>query len=169
MTTLSASAANKGASTEREEAAEALRLNLAAAIGDSAPVKRDGDEVTVTIPGDVIFDALSVDVLPSGSAILKSVAEAVKDSGELIRVVGHTDDIPVGPSHRVYWRSNWELSSERAGAIVRYLQWGPGIKPERMEAVGRAHYDPAVKGRDEKSRARNRRVELVIIQPPASP
>ncbi|PLX42831.1 MAG: hypothetical protein C0608_01840 [Deltaproteobacteria bacterium] len=150
---------------KREEIAEALREKLANAVGDSALVSRSGDRVTVTIPGDLLFDELSVDVLPSGSAVVKKVAELLKDGSERISIVGHTDDVPVGPSHRVYWRSNWELSAERAGALVRYLQWGPGISPERLEAVGRAHYDPISKGGDEEAKAKNRRVELVITQP----
>jgi len=65
------------------------------------------------------------------------------------------------PIANAKYESNWELSSARAGAVVRYFA-ERGIAPHRLAAVGRADTQPLVAGDDASSRARNRRVTIFV-------
>ena len=78
-----------------------------------------------------------------------------------IRIEGNTDDIPLENS---IYPSNWELSSARACAIVRYLSERFKIKPDLFTAVGYGETRPIVKNNSEKNRAKNRRVEIIVVR-----
>ncbi len=76
-----------------------------------------------------------------------------------IQVEGHTDDIPISTA---FYPSNWELSSARASSVVRLFSEN-GVAPERLVAIGYADNRPVVPNTDAASRARNRRVTVLII------
>jgi chemotaxis protein MotB len=75
-----------------------------------------------------------------------------------ISVEGHTDNIPLG-KNMIGAYTNWELSSHRAAAAVRYLQ-SSGIDPKRMQVVGFGEYRPVADNMTEEGRAENRRIEI---------
>jgi chemotaxis protein MotB len=105
---------------------------------------------------------------PPGRAELSSAARLVMLSlaGELhgttdtIRVEGHTDDVPIRTSR---FGSNWELSTARATSVVQFLIEEGGVEPERLSAAGYAEYHPRVANDTPANRARNRRVDVVVI------
>ena len=78
-----------------------------------------------------------------------------------IRVEGHTDNVPI---HGNNFRSNWQLSSERATRIVELLSSRHGDSPLRYSAIGYAEYRPLATNKTETGRAENRRVEIVILK-----
>ena len=121
--------------------------------------------LAVRVLDKLMFKPASDEMLPGGKAILDKVAEAVKDDDANIRVEGHTDDLPISAKLKERWFSNWELSSARAGAVVRYLQWGHGIDPTRLETAGMGSYRPIAPNDTEKNRKLNRRVEIILTQP----
>lgn len=106
---------------------------------------------------------------PSGNAILKPGFEAVMDkiTGSIkqakgnIRVAGHTDDIPITTSS---YRSNWELSSSRAVTVAHYILDEKGIAPNRIAVEGYADTKPLVPNDSAENRAKNRRVEVILVQ-----
>ncbi len=105
---------------------------------------------------------------PSGSAVLnvgfgpamKKIIEVVKRSRGKIVVAGHTDDVPITTE---WYRSNWELSSARAVTVAHELLRG-GVDPKRMVVSGYADTHPLVPNTNAKNRARNRRVEILLLQ-----
>jgi chemotaxis protein MotB len=82
-----------------------------------------------------------------------------------ISVEGHTDNIPIGSQRQDVWPTNWELSSVRAVAAVRYLE-SQGIASERLSASGLSYYRPLASNDTEEGRAQNRRIEIILKQPP---
>ena len=76
----------------------------------------------------------------------------------MLQIDGHTDSIPINTPQ---FRSNWELSTARAIAVLRVLE-ANGIPPNRLVAAGHAEYKPLVPGTDPVSRAKNRRIELKL-------
>jgi chemotaxis protein MotB len=91
------------------------------------------------------------------------VGDVVNDlKRKKLRIVGHTDSVPIGEELRWKYPSNWELSAHRAAAVVRFLQNQCRVDPEHMEAVGRSCYHPVSSNKTPRGRARNRRVEIVI-------
>jgi chemotaxis protein MotB len=75
--------------------------------------------------------------------------------------VGHTDDRAINTA---MFPSNWELSLVRASRVARYLIDAGGIDPARFMVTGRGEYDPASANSDGRSRALNRRVEIIITR-----
>jgi len=75
-------------------------------------------------------------------------------------VEGHTDNEPIKYSG---WRSNWELSSGRALAVVHYLIDKRNLEPDRIRAVGFGEFQPVASNDAPEGRRQNRRVEIVIL------
>jgi chemotaxis protein MotB len=84
----------------------------------------------------------------------------VRSSSNAIRVEGHTDNVPI---RTVKYDSNWELSTARASAVVAYLVKNVGIDASRLSAAGYGEFHPRGPNATEADRARNRRVDLVIL------
>src|SRR5690606_4463250 len=78
-----------------------------------------------------------------------------------IQVQGHTDNLPIKTGR---FRSNWDLSSMRAVSVAHELMRGDNISQDRFEVTGFADTRPLVPNDNEANRARNRRVEIVIMQ-----
>ena len=75
-----------------------------------------------------------------------------------IRVEGHTDNIPLGVGE---FASNWELSTARATAVLRYFVDGGTLAPERIHAAGFAEFRPIADNGAAEGRAQNRRADVV--------
>jgi chemotaxis protein MotB len=117
----------------------------------------------------VLFDSGKADVSAAGHQSLDDLAAAVIDLEReippeipwILRIDGHTDKHPISGNGQ--FKSNWELSSARAIAVVQYLM-SKGIPPDRLAAAGFAEYQPIDPGDDEEALARNRRIELKLTE-----
>jgi chemotaxis protein MotB len=86
--------------------------------------------------------------------------EIPADIAWVLRVDGHTD---IDPIQSAAFRSNWELSSARAIAVVEYLI-GAGVQPNHLVAAGFGEHQPIDPGTTEESKSRNRRIELKLTE-----
>ena len=128
-------------------------------------VRRYKDMLTVDVAEQLFFDSGRAALKDSGKKVLKEVADAMKDyADKAIRVVGHTDDVPISKAAQKVFPSNWELSAARATTVVRFLQEA-GIAPERLIATGRAEYAPVAPNDSPEGRQKNRRIEITLIDP----
>jgi chemotaxis protein MotB len=121
-----------------------------------------GDRIVLTVDTRFLFDRGQADLTESGRAMLDGLAAALADSEGLIRIEGHTCDLPVAPQSR--WRSNWWLSTARALTVLESLE-GRGLSGNRLSATGYGEHVPIAPNDGEVNRARNRRVEFVIEKP----
>ncbi|GAD55311.1 flagellar motor rotation protein MotB [Limimaricola cinnabarinus LL-001] len=97
------------------------------------------------------------------AALLRRIAAEIPPGIDwVIRVDGHTDDIPIRGGGR--YRDNWELSQARALSVVRYMSEEEGIPPGRLAANGFGEYQPLDPGDTAQARARNRRIELKLTE-----
>ena len=127
-------------------------------------VRRYQDMLTVEVAEQLFFDSGRAALKDSGKAVLKKVADALKSyEDKAIRVVGHTDNVPIAKAYQKVFPSNWELSSARATTVVRFLQEA-GIEPERLVATGRAEYAPVAPNDSEAGRQKNRRIEITLVE-----
>jgi chemotaxis protein MotB len=123
-------------------------------------VRQYKDMLTVEVAEQLFFDSGRAALKDSGKAVLGKVGEALKGyEDKIIRVVGHTDNVPIATSQ---FPSNWELSAARATTVVRFLQ-ASGIPPERMTASGRGEYSPIAPNDDADGRRKNRRIEITLV------
>lgn len=115
--------------------------------------------VEIGIDAKILFNVGDARLLPDSSPVLNQIAQALSEhaTGDIL-VEGHTDSLPIANAK---YESNWELSSARAGSVVRYLT-ERGVAPHRLAAIGRADTQPLVAGDDAASRARNRRVTIFV-------
>jgi chemotaxis protein MotB len=115
--------------------------------------------VEIEINAKILFRSGEAHLIQDSDAVLNQVATALKEhSAQQILVEGHTDSVPISTTK---YESNWELSSARAGSLVRFLV-DRGIEPHRLAAIGRADNIPAVMGDDSLARAANRRVVIIV-------
>ena len=127
-------------------------------------VMRRGETIEV-LSTDLYFESGSAQLTPEGVEKLKSIAATLKREypDRIIRVEGYTDDKPIGDKLKVQFPSNWELSTGRASAVVRHLQWTHGISPERFEVVGFGPYQPIATNETADGRRENRRVRIAVL------
>jgi chemotaxis protein MotB len=121
-------------------------------------------KLTVNILDRVLFASGEGELKPEGEKVLAQLAGVLtQHTNRQIYVIGHTDNVPirVGPYSR--YSSNWELSTARATAAVRYLSEKAGVNPGQMAAVGYGEYHPIAENSTSEGRARNRRIAIVIV------
>jgi len=126
-------------------------------------------QLTVSVLDKILFKSGRADILPAGQAVLEKVARVLVQTDDMIRVEGHTDNVPISQRLKEKYYSNWELSAARAASVVRYFQLGEHkIDPLRLEAVGFAEYRPLAPNDSDANKQRNRRVEIVLtaVKPP---
>jgi len=115
--------------------------------------------VSIEINANVLFAAGQAELEPQSLAVLRAVAEHLRNEPFNLEITGHTDDVPIRNS---VFASNWELSAVRASSVVRLLA-DSGIAPVRLFAIGREASQPIASNETAEGRARNRRVELMIL------
>jgi chemotaxis protein MotB len=122
-------------------------------------VRRTNNWVEVEVRSDILFPSGSAVVSPAALPVLEQIAAAVKGLPNLLRVEGHTDNVPVrsGP-----YRSNWELSAGRAASVV-HLFTENGVDPSRLSVVAYGEQRPLKVNATPEGRNANRRVLIVIL------
>ncbi len=117
-------------------------------------------QIVLALGTDILFDTGKTEIKPDGKVALGEVAEALRGvTGRRFQVAGHTDTLPIKTKE---FPSNWELSAARAVAVVKLLV-EKGVKSDAVSAAGYAEYDPAQGNATDKGRAKNRRIEIVIV------
>jgi chemotaxis protein MotB len=121
-------------------------------------------KLTVNILDRVMFDSGEAQLKPDGEAVLRKVATILAQHAELkIHVVGHTDNVPIKASARSRFGSNWELSTARATAAVRFLAEQCAVDSRRLGAVGYGEFRPVADNATLEGRAKNRRIVITIL------
>ncbi len=120
--------------------------------------------LTVDVAEQIFFTSGSAKLKKGGQDVLRKVGAAlIGYQDKIIRVVGHTDNIPLGKAGQAIFPSNWELSVIRATNVVRFLQDECKIPPERLVASGRGEYEPVAPNDTPEGRQKNRRIEIMLI------
>ncbi len=125
-------------------------------------LKPDDSGLLMRISSGVMFKPGSAVLTKEAIPVLDKVIKIMTDHNFDLVVRGHTDDILTSPTT---YPSNWELSSARAAAAVRYILENSSISPFRLKAVGYADTRPLVPNTTEANRKMNRRVEFYFKHP----
>ena len=139
---------------------------LREALGDRADMRIVGDRFV--FQSEVLFASGSAELGPEGQTQLREFARSLRevasqippDVNWILRVDGHTDRVPIRGAP---FRNNWELSVERALAVVEFLV-REGIPAERLAAAGFGEYQPLDPADDEIAYRRNRRIEFKLTE-----
>jgi chemotaxis protein MotB len=136
-------------------------------LGNRPDIRIVGDRFV--FQAEVFFDSGQAVLRPEGRAELDKLASALLELEKkippeinwVLRVDGHTDVRPVSATSP--FKSNWELSAERAISVVQYLI-GKGISPQRLVAAGFGEFQPIDPGTTDEAYSRNRRIELKLTE-----
>jgi chemotaxis protein MotB len=121
-------------------------------------------KLTMKVAEELFFDTGKAEIKPDGKSVLLRIGKILKKIPEKnIRIEGHTDNVRIVSTLRLKYPTNWELGSARATTVVRFLQDEVGIDPLRLSAVSFGEYRPVATNRTERGRAKNRRIEIVLI------
>jgi len=136
-------------------------------LGGRSDIRIVGDRFV--FPSEVLFTSGSADLNEQGktemlkvaNALLRIGSEIPDDINWVLRIDGHTDNIPLSGTGRI--RDNWELSSNRATSVVRFFI-EEGIPANRLVSAGFGEYQPLEDADTDEARAKNRRIELKLTE-----
>ncbi len=124
-------------------------------------VENLGQQIVIRIRENGSFSAGSAFLQPQFVPVVRKLGELLNDIPGKVEITGHSDNVQV--SNELY-RSNWDLSAQRAVAVAEELRKARGFDEKRMRVIGRAATQPISEEDTERSRAQNRRVEIAILQ-----
>jgi chemotaxis protein MotB len=163
--TASEQSSTSQAAANQEEVSERMRKvsqELEKQIVDGAiQVELLGQQITIRIRENGSFSAGSAFLQPQFVPILRKIGTLLADMPGDIEVSGHSDSQKI--SNELY-RSNWDLSSQRAVAVAEELIRAVGFDQSRMSVVGKADTAPITDGDEAENRSRSRRVDISINQ-----
>lgn len=127
-------------------------------------VDRVPEGIAIRISDTLLFPSGRARLDAASTKVIARIEKIVAALPNQLRIEGHTDDLPpTGP----FYRDNWELSTARALAVLNELR-DLGIAPDRLAAAGYSGYRPLIPNSNDAARARNRRVDILILYPNAT-
>jgi flagellar motor protein MotB len=126
---------------------------------DGMDIRRRGNETVINLPSDVFFASGSATLNGAGEKSMAKIADYIRKNhpGGLIRVEGHSDSDPIRRT-KAKFHCNWELSFQRAHAVMHYLVEKGQVDPHHLVCEAYGEFQPQNPG----DKAKNRRVEIVI-------
>lgn len=127
-------------------------------IEDDVQLEVEKEGVSIQISTPLLFDPARARIREDSDELLTRLSKALSDIDTQIMVEGHTDNVPISSEQ---FPSNWELSSARAMAVLKYLA-ARGVPQDRLAAVGYGEFQPIDTNETVVGRRRNRRVEIFV-------
>ncbi|HEY3353409.1 MAG TPA: OmpA family protein [Polyangia bacterium] len=150
--------------SEAKEQNDRLLEKLRADLGASGvEVTAAGGKIMLTMVDTILFGTGEAELTAPGRELLRGLGGTLKQTRHLIQVNGHTDDVPIKSELKHRFPTNWELSAARAINVARFLQDAVGVAPARLMPVGYGSYRPLAANRTARGRARNRRIEVLLV------
>jgi chemotaxis protein MotB len=115
----------------------------------------------ISIQDSVLFASGDATVMRGVSPVLDLIAETLSDIDNKIKIVGHTDNVPIKNSR---YRSNWDLSAMRAINVMQFLVDKGNLEQERLLIQGNGEYSPKYSNSTKEGRAKNRRVDIIVVR-----
>lgn len=126
---------------------------------EGVEVVRTAEGIAFRVLGGVLFASGRAEISDQGKQTLSRLLQTLRSEGKRIRIDGHTDDTPITHSK---WGSNLRLSAERSLAVADFLI-ANGVAADKVGIAGYGEHRPAIEGRDEAARQKNRRVEILML------
>ena len=127
-------------------------------IEDDVQLEVTKEGVSIKISSPLLFDPATARIKSASNDLLTRLSKALGDIDTQIQVEGHTDNVPISSEQ---FPSNWELSSARATAVLKFLA-SRGVPQNRLAAVGYGEFRPIDTNDTVAGRRKNRRVEIFV-------
>lgn len=147
------------------DADDALWKQIQQIIGNTGSLRelelrRETRGLVISMPEAGAFPAGRAELSADAQKVMRDLAVVLRSAGSPVRVEGHTDDVPI---HNASFASNWELSTARATEVVQFLVDQGGVPASRLSAAGFGEFKPRSPNTSAAARAKNRRVDLIIL------
>ncbi|AXY01719.1 flagellar motor protein MotB [Vibrio alfacsensis] len=153
---------SESTSQEMETLMESIKKALEREIEQGAiDVENLGQQIVIRMREKGAFPEGSAFLQPKFRPLVRQIAELVKDVPGIVRISGHTDNQKIDSE---LYRSNWDLSSQRAVSVAQEMEKVRGFSHQRLRVRGMADTEPLVPNDSDANRALNRRVEISIMQ-----
>lgn len=128
---------------------------------DTVEIKEDTRGVIIQLRDSVLFESGKADIKENSLPILDKLSNLISSvPNNSIVVEGHTDNVPIS---NYKYETNWELSTARASSVLRYFVETKKMAPARFTAAGYGEYKPIAANDSDENRAKNRRVNIVVV------
>lgn len=121
-------------------------------------IKRGNDTIILRINNSILFTKGTATISPTAYPMLRSLADIIRPLPMRLRIEGHTDNTPISKEKI----GNWNLSVDRAVAVMRFFKKSDLLPLDRMAAIGYGPDRPIVPNTSEENMAKNRRVDFVL-------
>lgn len=128
---------------------------------DLVKIREEDAGVILQIGDNIMFDTADARLKGESKKVLDVVSSLIPKINNEIMIQGHTDNRPIKSSQ---YESNWELSTARAFAVLKYFINDKHLDPKRFSATGYGEYRPIVENSSEENMEINRRVDILIVQ-----
>jgi chemotaxis protein MotB len=122
--------------------------------------------LVITLEEKAFFASGDDAIYPNAYPSIERVAKIIAELPNAVRLEGHTDSIPI---YTARFKNNWELSTARSIALLQLFEMKYGLDSKRFAVAGYAQNLPVASNETEEGRARNRRVEIVILDRQSAP
>jgi chemotaxis protein MotB len=146
----------------QEEMLQSLKKEVEAG---EVTISRLADRLSVKILDKILFASGEATISARGQDVLKRVGKVLAQShnkDRVVRIEGHTDNVPIGPKIKDKFATNWELSTARATTVVRFLTESAKLPPTAFEAAGLGEHRPIASNATPQGRYQNRRIEIIL-------
>lgn len=120
-------------------------------------------ELRISVQEEILFGSGSVALSENGKEFLRKFSSRVQKDNFEIFIEGHTDSVGIGAPLRKRYPTNWDLGAARAVQVVRFMHEKLSVRPQRLGAASFSWYRPVTEGNTPEERAKNRRIEIVLV------
>ena len=128
-------------------------------IEEQVQVSTTENGIAIRILETIMFDLGKAELKSTAYPVLNKIAELIRSWPNRVRIEGHTDDLPIKTAE---FRSNWDLSADRALNVIYYFKNVVGIDVKKMVCQGHGENNPVVPNDSDQNRVKNRRVEIFM-------
>ena len=146
---------------EQDAASRVTKLMKKQGLSEYTSVEINEKQIKITLTVPVLFGSGDAELTNFAKKALSGVAKILTSVDNKTIIEGHTDNIPIAKGK---YKSNWELSIARAYSVIEYFSEEKKIDPARFIAAGYGEFRPVAGNDTRENRAKNRRIEMVMIR-----
>lgn len=127
---------------------------------DIAQIKTDERGVIIELNDKILFESGKSELIPESREVLDKISGLLATLDNTFIIEGHTDNVPI---NNYRFNDNWDLSSSRANSVIRYFTQVKGLDVNKFNSAAYGEFKPLVDNSTEENRAKNRRVNILIV------
>ena len=128
---------------------------------DEIKIREEDRGIVLELDESILFDPGKANIKKSSLPVLDTIAKIIQETNNEIVAEGNTDNVPINNTE---YKSNWELSTDRALNIVGYLIEKKNINPNRISIKGYGEFNPIAPNDNDENRSKNRRVDILVVE-----